>query len=92
MLKIVNSWTPNPWSPAFASAPRSMGQTPLPMVSPSTVSDKVIGAGVGALVLGLTTVGVLFTYGIARDSRSIFRISRPAGARAGHRDRIRGRS
>ncbi len=65
MVKLVN-----PWTPAFMVDRARMGQTPLPLVSPSAPANLLTKVGAGALVLGLSAVGVLFTYGIARDSRT----------------------
>lgn len=65
--------TINPWTPAFVFDRPKMGQqdAPLtPLVSPAKPASFGMKAGAGALVLGLSSVGVLFTYGIARDSRS----------------------
>lgn len=73
----------NPWAPGFRRL-TGLGQRSLSAVgdapaavpaspsSPSGISAGSVGLGLGsaALVLGVSSVGVLFTYGIARESKS----------------------
>lgn len=63
MVKLVSAWSP--------AVHRSMGQTPLPMVAPSSGAGSLAARiGAGLLTLGLAGLGVAFTYGIASESKS----------------------
>lgn len=65
MIKMVN-----PWTPLFTRVEPRMGQTPLPMVPPQAPVTPVAAVGAGVAVLALSSVTVLFSYGIARESKS----------------------
>lgn len=59
------------WTPAFGRP--TLGQTPLPMVAPSVpagAGSVAAGFGAGLLTLAVAGLGVAFTYGIARESKS----------------------
>lgn len=60
----------SPWAPAFTREFPRMGQQIVPLAPPTPPVSPAIALGAGALVLGLSSVGVLFTYGIARESRN----------------------
>lgn len=71
MIQLSSPWTRGmrPFNVGLA-----LGQTPLPMVAPSGSSSKAgsgaLAVGAGLLTLGVASVGVLFSYGIARESKS----------------------
>jgi hypothetical protein len=68
MITIVNPVYQNP---LLRRSQPQMGQTPLPIVSPSSGPGKIAaGIGVGVVTLGLGAVSTLFLYGIAKESKS----------------------
>lgn len=65
MIKMVN-----PWTPLFVRSESRMGQQLTPLVPPAAPASPVAAVGAGVAVLALSSVTVLFSYGIARESKS----------------------
>jgi hypothetical protein len=65
MIKMVN-----PWTPLFVRPEPRMGQQLTPLVPPAAPPSPMAALGAGVAVLALSSVTVLFSYGIARESKS----------------------
>ena len=68
-----------PWVPNLSVAPRRpmLAQTATPLVPPASIAPAApsgagtaIGLGAAAVTLGVASLGVLFSYGVARESKS----------------------
>jgi len=76
-VRLAQPWTPNidvapMLVPALASKSR-IGQSFTPIAAPAAApsgTGVAVGLGAAAVTLGVASLGVLFSYGVAKESKS----------------------